>query len=100
MARQPLWKPRLQSQIEWHAWHRSDRVSSALLSEAQKEDWHINEPGSHQKPHRFERQLLAQSGHSATTVRCPLSGVKRTPLIEVAMSANDPKRTSASGLWC
>jgi hypothetical protein len=39
--------------------------------------------------------LLAQSGHADTLNRCPLLGVKRTWLEPAAMSAFDPKRTSA-----
>jgi hypothetical protein len=31
--------------------------------------------------------------------KCPLSGVKRTSRFEVAMSAFDPKRTSATYLY-
>jgi hypothetical protein len=37
--------------------------------------------------------LLAQSGHSESTRRCPLSGVKRTSDGHAPMSAFDPKRT-------
>ena len=40
-----------------------------------------------------ECPLLAQSGHSTTELRCPLSGVKRTFLERTSMSAIDPKRT-------
>ena len=36
---------------------------------------------------------MAQSGHSATAVDCPLSGVNRTFQYHAAMSASDPKRT-------
>ena len=39
--------------------------------------------------------LLAQSGHFAAEFRCPLLGVKRTLVGDAAMSAFDPKRTSA-----
>src|SRR5262249_44735375 len=39
--------------------------------------------------------LLAQSRHPDTLIQCPLLGVKRTSLRHVAMSAFDPKRTSA-----
>src|SRR5260221_8246932 len=40
------------------------------------------------------RPLLAQSGHAELHCTCPLSGVKRTCLFTLQMSANDPKRTS------
>jgi len=39
--------------------------------------------------------LLAQSGHLAGEFQCPLLGVKRTLVGDAAMSAFDPKRTSA-----
>jgi hypothetical protein len=39
--------------------------------------------------------LLALSGHTELHCTCPLLGVKRTLLLRVAMSANDPKRTLA-----
>src|SRR5262245_25654163 len=39
--------------------------------------------------------LLAQSGHSLVHCTCPLSGVKRTWVSAVHMSAFDPKRTSS-----
>jgi hypothetical protein len=38
--------------------------------------------------------LLPLSGHSSLHRTCPLSGVKRTSLVALHMSANDPKRTS------
>src|SRR5262245_3179832 len=38
--------------------------------------------------------LLAQSGHALVHRTCPLSGVKRTCLCALQMSAFDPKRTS------
>ena len=44
--------------------------------------------------------LLAQSGYFATEFRCPLLGVKRTLCGRAAMSAFDPKRTSAIGICC
>jgi hypothetical protein len=37
--------------------------------------------------------LLAQSGHAELHRTCPLSGVKRTCLFALQMSAFDPKRT-------
>jgi hypothetical protein len=37
--------------------------------------------------------LSALSGHFVHPAACPLSGVKRTSLIQVQMSAFDPKRT-------
>ena len=37
--------------------------------------------------------LLALSGHRQRPGECPLSGVKRTSLTQVQMSASDPKRT-------
>src|SRR5262245_30786787 len=37
--------------------------------------------------------LLAQSGHPQLHRTCPLSGVKRTCLFALQMSAFDPKRT-------
>src|SRR6516225_6754021 len=37
--------------------------------------------------------LLAQSGHFAAEIQCPLLGVKRTLVAGAAMSAFDPKRT-------
>ena len=40
--------------------------------------------------------LLAQSGHPDRLTRCPLLGVKRTLVSHSAMSAFDPKRTSAA----
>ena len=40
-----------------------------------------------------ECPLLAQSGHAATEFQCPLLGVKRTLVGDVAMSAFDPKQT-------
>ena len=43
----------------------------------------------------FDRPLLALSGHRRAYGECPLSGVKRTSYGLVAMSVNDPKRTSA-----
>ncbi len=39
--------------------------------------------------------LLAQSGHAAHTVVCPLLGVTRTSGLDGIMSAFDPKRTLA-----
>ena len=39
--------------------------------------------------------LLALRGHSRARDQCPLSGVKRTCLFALQMSANDPKRTFA-----
>ena len=39
--------------------------------------------------------LLALSGHGLVHRTCPLSGVKRTSLFALQMSANDPKRTFA-----
>src|SRR6516165_10417501 len=39
--------------------------------------------------------LLTHSGHSNALNRCLLLGVKRTLIGDAAMSANDPKRTSA-----
>jgi hypothetical protein len=42
-----------------------------------------------------ECPLLALSGHWLVHCTCPLSGVKRTCLFALQMSANDPKRTSA-----
>jgi hypothetical protein len=44
---------------------------------------------------------LAQSGHRNGAAECPLSGVKRTSSRLLAMSAFDPKQTSASQnlLW-
>ena len=41
---------------------------------------------------RPECPLLAQSGHRDALNQCPLLGVKRTCLVQVAMTANDPKR--------
>jgi hypothetical protein len=41
------------------------------------------------------RPLLAQSGHPSRAAECPLLGVKRTCRLRNAMSAFDPKRTSA-----
>ena len=38
--------------------------------------------------------LLAQSRHDGLQCTCPLSGVKRTYLLALHMSAFDPKRTS------
>ena len=38
--------------------------------------------------------LLALSGHALVHCKCPLSGVKRTCLLALHMSAYDPKRTS------
>jgi len=43
-----------------------------------------------------ECPLLAQNGHSIRVDRCPLSRVKRTSQECTAMSAYDPKRTSAT----
>src|SRR5262245_57458917 len=40
--------------------------------------------------------LLAQSGHSKLHRTCPLSGVKRTSVSALQMSAFDPKRTCAA----
>ena len=40
--------------------------------------------------------LLALSGHSSLHRTCPLSGVKRTWLFALHMSAYDPKRTSVN----
>ena len=40
--------------------------------------------------------LLAQSRHGRVHCTCPLSGVKRTCLFALQMSAYDPKRTWAS----
>ena len=40
---------------------------------------------------------MAHSGHSVTEFRCPALGVKRTSESGYAMSAFDPKRTSAEG---
>jgi hypothetical protein len=42
--------------------------------------------------------LLAQSGHANRRNPCPLSGVKRTPQLAAAMSANDLKPTSVGSL--
>jgi hypothetical protein len=39
--------------------------------------------------------LMALSGHCSLHRTCPLSGVKRTLLLALQMSANDPKRTSS-----
>ena len=36
---------------------------------------------------------LAQGRHDQARLPCPLSGVKRTLQVYLAMSANDPKRT-------
>src|SRR5262249_45465653 len=44
--------------------------------------------------------LLAQSGHSTTQFRCPLSGVKQTLRKRPLMSAFDPKRTLAFQNCC
>ena len=44
--------------------------------------------------------LLAQSGHLAAEFQCPLLGAKRTWRGPNAMSAFDPKRTSAASAWC
>ena len=41
-------------------------------------------------------EFLAQNGHSIRVDRCPLSRVKRTSQECTAMSAYDPKRTSAT----
>jgi ABC transporter substrate binding protein len=43
------------------------------------------------------RLLLAQSGHAFARRQCPLSGVKRTWQVYLAMSVNDPKRTLEDG---
>jgi hypothetical protein len=40
--------------------------------------------------------LLALSGHANSSEQCPLSGVKRTCLFALRMSAFDPKRTLAA----
>ena len=40
-----------------------------------------------------ECPLLAQSGHELVHRTCPLSGVERTSLFALHMSAYDPKRT-------
>jgi len=37
--------------------------------------------------------MLALSGHGDRAQRCPLSGVKRTWIKRLVMSASDPKRT-------
>ena len=37
--------------------------------------------------------LVALFGHPTCTDECPLSGVKRTSLMQALMSAFDPKRT-------
>jgi hypothetical protein len=42
-----------------------------------------------------ECPLLAQSGHPKSLQECPLLAVKRTLIGRAAMSAYDPKRTSA-----
>ena len=46
----------------------------------------------------------ALSGYAVWCAECPLSGVKRTSLIRVPMSTNDPKRTFEGamrrGLMC
>jgi hypothetical protein len=44
---------------------------------------------------RPECPLLALSGHAEHTAECPLSGVKRTWVGALQMSAFDPKRTLA-----
>jgi hypothetical protein len=44
----------------------------------------------------LQSPLLAQSGHLSLSSRCPLLGVKRTSVESGAMSAFDPKRTSAT----
>src|SRR5262249_23354605 len=46
------------------------------------------------------RQLLARSSLLNAIDQCPLLGVKRTLLGDAAMSANDPKRTSATPDFC
>src|SRR5215469_8809358 len=46
----------------------------------------------------FQCPLLAQSGHRATEFQCRLLGVKRTSEESAAMSAFDPKRTSAASI--
>jgi len=52
--------------------------------------------------HHWSRELealgphMAQSGHSATAVWSPLSGVKRTLRGRVTMSASDPSRQFAT----
>jgi hypothetical protein len=42
--------------------------------------------------------LVALLGHPTCTEECPLSGVKRTWLGLVSMSANDPQRTFTRGI--
>jgi hypothetical protein len=42
--------------------------------------------------------LLALSGHALVHCKCPLSGVKRTCLLALHMSAYDPKRTELDKL--
>jgi hypothetical protein len=42
--------------------------------------------------------LLAQNGHRLDVEGCPLSELKQTSLFDCAMSAFDPKQTSAASL--